>query len=73
LDPRFAGSDPADIDGYLRSIKILSTTFFGGEARALVLSVIFYRMFKYLYEYESDTSWAKFSGHFLAKFLLLSY
>jgi hypothetical protein len=25
------------------------------------------------YEYERDTSQAKFNGHFLAKFLLLSY
>jgi hypothetical protein len=31
LDTRFAGSNPAEDDGFLRVIKIRSTTSFGGE------------------------------------------
>jgi hypothetical protein len=30
LDPRFAGSNPAEDDAFLRAIKIRSTTSFGG-------------------------------------------
>jgi hypothetical protein len=33
LDPRFAGSNPAEDDGFLRVIKIRSTTSFGGEVK----------------------------------------
>ena len=33
LDPRFAGSIPAEVDGFLRVIKIRSTTSFGGEVK----------------------------------------
>ena len=29
LDPRFAGSIPAGVDGFFQSIKILSMSFFG--------------------------------------------
>jgi hypothetical protein len=32
FDPRFASSNPIQEDGFLREIKILSTTFFIGEA-----------------------------------------
>jgi hypothetical protein len=31
LDPRFACSNPAEGDGFSRSIKIRNTTSFGGE------------------------------------------
>jgi hypothetical protein len=31
LDPRFAGSNLAKGDGFLRAIEINSMTFFGGE------------------------------------------
>jgi hypothetical protein len=31
MDPRFAGSIPAEVDGFLRVIKIRSTTSFGGD------------------------------------------
>jgi hypothetical protein len=34
LDPRFAGSNLAEDDGYLRVIKV---TFFGGEVKLSVL------------------------------------
>jgi hypothetical protein len=36
LDPRFAGSNPAEDDGFLRVIKIRSTTSFGGEVKPSV-------------------------------------
>jgi hypothetical protein len=36
LDPRFAGSNPADDDGFLRVIKIHSATSFGGEVKPSV-------------------------------------
>jgi hypothetical protein len=36
LDPRFAGSNPAVDNGFLRAIKIRSTTSFGGEVKPLV-------------------------------------
>jgi hypothetical protein len=42
LNPRFAGSNPADSDGFLTAIKIRSTTSFGGEVKPLPHVVIFY-------------------------------
>jgi hypothetical protein len=36
LDPRFAGSNPAEGDGFLRVIKIRSTTSFKGEVKPSV-------------------------------------
>jgi hypothetical protein len=36
LDPRFAGSYPAEDDGSLRAIKIRSTTSFGGKVKKSV-------------------------------------
>jgi hypothetical protein len=36
LDPRFAGSNPADDGGFLRVIKIRRTTSFGGEVKLSV-------------------------------------
>jgi hypothetical protein len=36
LDPRFAGSNPAEDDGFLRVIKVCSMTSFGGEVKPLV-------------------------------------
>jgi hypothetical protein len=33
LDSRFEGSNPAEDDGFLRAIKICSTTSFGGEVK----------------------------------------
>ena len=37
LDPRFAGSNPAGIDEFFQSVKILSMTSFGREVKPLVL------------------------------------
>jgi hypothetical protein len=36
LDPRFAGSNPAEVDGVLRAIKIHRTTSFRGEVKLSV-------------------------------------
>jgi hypothetical protein len=36
LGPRFAGSNPAEDDGFLRVIKFRSTTSFGGEVKPSV-------------------------------------
>jgi hypothetical protein len=36
LDPRFAGSNPAEDDGFLKAIKIRSPTSFGGEIKPAV-------------------------------------
>jgi hypothetical protein len=56
LDPRFAGSYPAEDDGFLRMIKICSTPFFGREVRLSARVVRFYGMLKNPSEYETDTS-----------------
>jgi hypothetical protein len=55
LDQRFAGSYLAEGDGFLRAIKIPSTTFFGGEVKTLVPSKILRRV-KEPYECERVTS-----------------
>jgi hypothetical protein len=36
LDPRFAGSNPAEDNEFLRVIKIRSTTSIGGEVKSSV-------------------------------------
>jgi hypothetical protein len=36
MDPRFAGSNPAEEDGFLMAIKICTTNSFGGEVKPLV-------------------------------------
>ena len=36
LDPRFAGSIPARVDGFFQSVKILSMTSFGREVKPWV-------------------------------------
>jgi hypothetical protein len=36
LESRFTGSNLADDDGFLRAIKIRSTTYFGGEVKPAV-------------------------------------
>jgi hypothetical protein len=71
LDPRFAGSNLAKDYGFLRVIKILSTTSFGGEVKPLVPCHKFLWHVKESCKYERDTLYAKFSSHFFAKFLLL--
>ena len=41
LDPRFVGSNPARVDGFFQSIKILSMTSFGREVKSWVHVVIY--------------------------------
>jgi hypothetical protein len=52
LDPRFAGSIPDEVDGFLRVIKILSTTSFGGEVKPSVPCRRFTRHVKEPYGHE---------------------
>jgi hypothetical protein len=56
LDPTFAGSKPAEDDGLLSTIKIRSTTSFGGEVKPSVLCPKILRLVKEPYKYERDTS-----------------
>jgi hypothetical protein len=50
----FAGSNPAEDDGFLRAIKVLSTNFFGWEVKSSVPCKIL-RHVKEPYEYEINT------------------
>jgi hypothetical protein len=72
LEPRFAGSNPAEDDEYLRAIKIRSVTSFGVEVKPLTHVARFYGMLKKPVGYERDIR-RQNSQQFLAKFLLLSY
>jgi hypothetical protein len=56
LDPRFAGSNPAENDGFLRAIKIRKTSSFGGEAKPSFHVVRFYGMLKKPTSMKKDTS-----------------
>jgi hypothetical protein len=64
LDPRLAGSNPAD-DGTFKAIKIRSTTPFGGEVKSSVPCRKILRHVNELCKYERDTSWPKFSISFV--------
>jgi hypothetical protein len=55
-DPRFAGSDPAEDSGFLRAIKIRSTTSFRGEVKPLFPCHKILQHLKEQYEYERETS-----------------
>jgi hypothetical protein len=46
LDPRSADSVLAEDDGFLRAIRVRSTTCFGGEVKVWSLVVSFYFMLK---------------------------
>jgi hypothetical protein len=56
LGPRFAGSDPAEEDGFLRVINICSTTSFRGEVKLSVPCCYISQHVKEPHEYERDTS-----------------
>jgi hypothetical protein len=73
LHPRFAGSNPADDDEFLRELRIRSTTSYGGEVKPSVPCRKILQRVKEPYEYERDTSYAKFTGHNFATLPLLSY
>jgi hypothetical protein len=55
LDPRFARSNPAEDDGFLKATKIRSRTSFGGDVKPSVPCPKILRHVKELYEYERDT------------------
>jgi hypothetical protein len=56
VGPNFAGSNPADTDGFLRAIKFLGTTSFGREVKPPFPCRRMLVMLKNLAEYDSDTS-----------------
>jgi hypothetical protein len=69
VDPRFVGSNPAEDDGFLRAIKVRSTSF-GGEVKPSVTCKILWYVKRPL-QYEGDI-FRKNSRAF-TKFLLISY
>jgi hypothetical protein len=52
LNPRFAVSNPAESDGFLRAIKIRSRTSFGEEVKPSFIYRKLLRHVKEPYEYE---------------------
>jgi hypothetical protein len=66
LDPRFAGSNPAEDDGFLRAIRIHSKPYFRGEVKpsAPCLKILLSQLVKEPLRYERDTSLGKIH-HFL--------
>jgi hypothetical protein len=56
LDLRFGSSNPAEGNGFLRAIKIHSTTFLGGEVNPSAQCRKISRHVKEPYVYERDTS-----------------
>jgi hypothetical protein len=55
LDQRFVGSNPAKEDGFLRVIKICSTTSFGGEEKPSMPCHKILQHVEEPYKYERDT------------------
>jgi hypothetical protein len=59
LEQRFAASNPAEDDGFLRAIQIRSEPSFGGEVMPSAHVVRFYGVLKIPAEYTSDISLTK--------------
>jgi len=55
LDPRLAGSNPAEDDGFLKATKICSTTSFEEEVKPSAPCREILWHVKESYEYEGDT------------------
>jgi hypothetical protein len=72
LDPRFAGSNPADDYGFLRVIKIRNTTYFEGEVKPSAPCLEFLRHVKYPYRYERSYLVCKIHP-FFATFLMFHH
>jgi hypothetical protein len=72
LVPRLAGSKPFEDDGFSRAIKLRNMTSFGWEVKPSDPCRKILRHVKEPFEYERDTSQAKFSISF-TMFLLLRY
>jgi hypothetical protein len=73
IDPRFAGSYPAEDSEFLRVIKIRSTTSFGEEVKPSALCRNILRRVKEHCRYEKILVYfvRKIHCHFFAKLLLL--
>jgi hypothetical protein len=56
LDSSFAGSNPADGDGFLKAIKIRSAPSFGGKVKPSASCHKIIRHVKEPFEYERDVS-----------------
>jgi ribosomal 50S subunit-associated protein YjgA (DUF615 family) len=69
-NPRFAGSYPAEDNRFLREIKIRSAKSFEDKVKPSISGRKILRHDKERYEYERDTSQAKFTDHFFATFML---
>jgi hypothetical protein len=63
LDPRLAGSNPAENYEFLRAIKICNTPSFGGELKPSIPRSKIIWHFKEPYEHERDTSYAKLNSN----------
>jgi hypothetical protein len=73
LDPRFAGSNTAEDDGFLRAIKIRSTTSWGGGVKPSAPRRKILQHVKDSAEYDRDTSPAKLTDFSPYRHNLLSY
>jgi hypothetical protein len=61
LNPKFAGSNPAEDDGFIRAIQSVALTSFGGEVKPAVPRSKIYGILKITTGVKRDTSYAKFS------------
>jgi hypothetical protein len=73
LYARFAGSNPAENDGFLRTIKVRSTTSFGGKVYPWALCRKTLCHVKETYRYEKRYLYVKFNYHFSPSFSPLWY
>jgi hypothetical protein len=67
LDPRFTGSNPADDDGFLRALRIRSTTFFERNESRPSHVVRYYGMLQDPYDM-NEILVAKIHGYLLPGF-----
>jgi hypothetical protein len=72
LDPKFAGSNPAEDDGFSRAIEIRNKTFFGRELKPSADVARFRGTLKIPAEYDRYLA-SKINGHFSPSFSLLPY
>jgi hypothetical protein len=72
LDPKFAGSNPAEDEGLLMAIKIRSTTSFGGEVKpsAPCRNILWHIKNPAVFE---EIPVGKIHGHFSPSFSPLRY
>jgi hypothetical protein len=73
FDPRFVGSDPAEDDEFLRTIKVCNTTSFGGEVKPPFPCCKILRHVEEPYRHEKRYFIGKNLLPFFAKFLLLHH